>query len=93
MTQCWAENPKDRLGFNEVVAELNRISKELEASPKNGRCNRNKSINQHQSQQKSGLEDIAEETPLIKAEDNIERNGEKKNGMKHVFSHILRQRR
>lgn len=32
MVKCWAELPQDRLDFNEVVAELNRISRDMEVN-------------------------------------------------------------
>jgi len=77
MTQCWAENPEDRLDFNEVVAELNCISRKLDEDS---------IINQQQERQR-GLEDIAEETPLIKVQTNITRDKVKKNGKtRNIFS-------
>jgi serine/threonine protein kinase len=30
MVKCWEENPHDRLEFNEIVVELNKIKKEIE---------------------------------------------------------------
>jgi len=60
MTKCWAENPHDRMGFNEVVVELNRISRELDEENEKVLICQNL---QHQTV----LEAIAEETPLIKA--------------------------
>jgi len=100
MTQCWAENPQDRLGFNEVVNELNRIGMELEENDENDE----NAIPQNdvivQKQYHRDLEDIeeendsAEETPLIKVQKKVVRDDEKKNGKKHNFiSSMLRQRR
>jgi hypothetical protein len=66
MTQCWAENPQDRLGFNEVVAELNRISRELDEENEKALYDNNNMIGQNMQRQ-TVLENIAEETPLIKA--------------------------
>ena len=76
MTQCWAENPRDRLGFNEVVSELNDISRKLDEEKEN-------SITDENRQPKKVLEDIAEETPLIKVQKkDADREEEKKNGRK-----------
>jgi hypothetical protein len=34
MVKCWEEKPTDRLEFNEIVAELNKTSKELDTQRK-----------------------------------------------------------
>jgi len=92
MCQCWAENPHDRLGFNEVVTELNRIGKELEDNEVDLSASA-LIINQSQERQK-GLADIEEEAPLIKFSSKIDTRKEKKNGRKlNIFSNILNKKR
>lgn len=88
MTRCWAENPQDRLGFNEVVVELNRISRKLDEDREKGMSK--SLINQNQQR----LEDIAEETPLINVPSNISLEKEKENSRKlNIFSNMLRHRK
>jgi len=106
MVKCWAENPRDRLGFNEVVVELNRISKELDDAGDNDgdidNDNDNKdfedgsSIDRQEQPQKRDLEDSAEETPLIKNHQIriTTRDDDQNDGKtRNLFSNILRQRR
>lgn len=87
MTQCWAENPYERLGFNEVVSELNRVSIKLDEDNA-------KDISYKKQQRQGGLEDIAEETPLIKVPRKIDLEEERKNGKKmNIFSTLLRHKK
>lgn len=95
MVKCWAETPKDRLGFNEVVAELNRISKEFDEAHSHKENNK---VNLHQPEtiEEKCDEDNAEETPLLTNDDPISKGrvDDQKNGKaNNIFSTILRQRR
>ena len=86
MTKCWAENPHDRLEFNEVVSELNRIGRKLEKENE-----KNRSVGKTQQYQKT-LEDIAEDTPFLKFQTK-NKEEEKKNGKKNnIFSNLFHRR-
>jgi len=91
MVKCWAENPQDRLGFNEVVVDLNKISKKLDEKNK---IENDIAIAQleleereQEKEQQEGT-NVEEETPLI--EENISSSIRSKS---RIFSNILRQRK
>jgi serine/threonine protein kinase len=92
MVKCWAENPQDRLGFNKVVVELNRISKKLDEKNKIENDIAIAQLEEQERERKRQQEhegtNAEEETPLIEA--NITSSIRSKS---RIFSNILRQRK
>jgi serine/threonine protein kinase len=89
MVKCWAENPQDRLGFNEIVVELNRISKKLdEMRIENEIAIALLEEQERERQQEEEGTNAEEGTPLI--EENITSSIRSKS---RIFSNILRQRK
>merc|ERR1711865_899769 len=83
MVKCWQENPRHRPKFNEVVVELNRISKDLDEQT-------------FENAQQQEPESTAEEkTPLIE-ENNAtasSRSNGQNDGLFSIISNNMRQRR
>ena len=93
MTRCWAENPYERLGFNEVVSELNRISIKLEEEKAQDMAYSH-NISAPKQQHQVVLEDIAEETPLIKLSRKIDTEDDRRNAKKaNIFTTLLRNKK
>ena len=93
MTRCWAENPYERLGFNEVVSELNQISIKLEEEKAQDMAYSH-NISAPKQHHQVGLEDIAEETPLIKLSRKIDIEDDRRNGKKaNIFTTLLRNKK
>mmetsp|Transcript_28467 Transcript_28467/g.66806 ORF Transcript_28467/g.66806 Transcript_28467/m.66806 type:complete len:1136 (-) Transcript_28467:28-3435(-) len=94
MVKCWAERPTDRLTFNDVVTELNKIGRDLDEDGNGSKDDY--SVDHHQQQPQEGdSKENAEDTPLLITDDISKyREDEKSNGVKHnILSTILRQRR
>jgi len=93
MVKCWRENPHDRLKFNEVVVELNRISKDLDDEQNF------ENAQEQQEQESSSSSNAEEQTPLIEENDtnatttSMSRSNGPNNGLFSIISNSLRQRR
>ena len=71
-----------------------RITNERNEEENAKSLSNNHSIVEQKKQRQGVLEDIAEETPLIKAPRKIDVEDEKKNGKKaNIFSNILRPKK
>jgi len=97
MVKCWRENPHDRLKFNEVVVELNRISKDLDDEQNF------ENAQEQQEQESSSSSNAEEQTPLIEENNtnatttatvtSLNRSNGPNNGLFSIISNSLRQRR
>merc|ERR1712238_483468 len=93
-TACWLEYPHDRLKFNEVVVELNRISKDLDDE---------QNFENDEEQESSSSSNAEEQTPLIEENNtnatttatvtSMNRSNGPNNGLFSILSNSLRQRR